>query len=144
MALSQMGAAGKLPLPLASMARLLIVDDDPDVRSVLSAGLRRAGYDVSWAGDGLEALEGIRAHRPDVVLTDVSMPWLDGWELLRACRADASMQSIPIIMMSGSRGLGELANARGAAGFLAKPFAWQEAQRTIERALQRARSGFEC
>jgi chemosensory pili system protein ChpA (sensor histidine kinase/response regulator) len=118
------------------MARLLIVDDDPGVRSVLSAGLRRAGNDVSWACDGLEALEGMRAQRPDVVLTDVSMPWLDGWELLQACRADASMQSIPIIMMSASRGLGELANARGAAGFLAKPFAWQEAHRAIERALE--------
>jgi CheY-like chemotaxis protein len=119
------------------MTRVLIVDDDPDVLGILGARMRQVGYDVRTAADGVEALAVLSAAlgRPDVVLTDVSMPRLDGWELLRRCRADSVLCALPVLMMSAASGLEELAMARGAAGFLAKPFAWQEAQQALELAL---------
>jgi CheY-like chemotaxis protein len=119
------------------MTRLLIADDDPDVLLLLATALRLAGYEVRTAIDGVQALTMVSVHRPDAMLTDLGMPSLDGWELLRLCRSEPPLADLPIIVMSSVEGLAPLAAARGADGYLVKPFTWQDARHAIEQVLAR-------
>jgi CheY-like chemotaxis protein len=77
--------------------RLLIVDDNDDSRDILALILGMHGFDTIHARDGLEALEQVRLHRPDAVVTDIFMPRLDGIDFTRQLRADAAFDSIPVI-----------------------------------------------
>jgi CheY-like chemotaxis protein len=80
--------------------KVLFVDDHEPLRTLLDVYLTRRGYHVTTAGDGAEALQRLGDERPDVVITDVQMPNLDGIELARRLRADPSTSEIPIIMVS--------------------------------------------
>ncbi|MFT3869229.1 MAG: response regulator [Nibricoccus sp.] len=106
------------------MARVLVVDDDNAVREVLQLILRRAGYDVHVAGNGLEALEKMRTGGADLVLLDIEMPGMNGLEFCEQLRADPAWQKIPVIMMTGRpvQGLSEKANRVGAIELVSKPF----------------------
>jgi len=119
------------------MTRLLIADDDADVLLLLATSLRLAGYEVRTAIDGVQALTMVSVHPPDALLTDLGMPSLDGWELLRLCRSEPPLADLPIIVMSSVEGLASLAAARGADGYLVKPFTWQDARHAIEQVLAR-------
>jgi twitching motility two-component system response regulator PilG len=122
------------------MTRLMIVDDDADIRFLLATALRHAGYDVRTAADGFEALHLMSLQAPDVLLTDVGMPRLDGWRLLQVCRSQALLAKVPVIVMSAIDELADQAGARGADGFLVKPFTWQDARRAIEGVVARRAS----
>jgi CheY-like chemotaxis protein len=117
------------------MTRVLLADDDAEVRLGMATALRRFGYQVNIAADGLEAAAILASDPPDVLLTDLGMPRLDGWELLTLCRSNPSFHSLPVIVMSAV-GLCDLAMARGADGFLAKPFTWMAAHEAIRAAIQ--------
>ena len=80
---------------------ILVVDDDPHIRALLHRVLTRAGYDVEQAADGMAALAQIASHAPDLILTDVQMPRLDGPGL--ANRLTGQAATIPVILMSGER-----------------------------------------
>jgi DNA-binding response OmpR family regulator len=102
---------------------ILVVDDDPDIARFVEVNLRSAGYDVSVAGDGEEALERATEMRPDLVLLDVMMPQVDGWEMLRQLQ-ERQGEAIPVVMFSGQADAAtpdEIAE-RGATGFIGKPF----------------------
>ena len=86
------------------MTRLMIVDDDTDIRFLLATALRHAGYEVRTAADGFEALHMMSLQPPDLLLTDVGMPRLDGWRLLRLCRSQDFLADVPIIVMSAIEG----------------------------------------
>ena len=77
--------------------RLLIVDDNDDSRDILALILGMNGFDTIQARDGIEALEQTRAHRPDVIVTDIFMPRLDGIDFTRRLREDAALSAIPVI-----------------------------------------------
>jgi two-component system chemotaxis response regulator CheY len=102
----------------------LVVDDDPTIRALCAANLRLAGFDVLEAEDGADGLEQARSVRPDVVLSDVRMPRLDGFGLAQALRRDARTRRIPVVFLSGEVGTATRARASalGASGFVAKPF----------------------
>lgn len=108
------------------MRRILIVDDEPSVRDVMATVLMDAGYSVQTAADGHIALEIIGAAPPDLIITDVMMPTLDGWALLDQARE--RNPTLPVILMSA----GDWLRARRMtpipdhAVFLAKPFAIEE------------------
>ena len=108
------------------MRRILIVDDEPSVRDVMAAVLIDAGYSVQTAADGHMALTIIDATPPDLIITDVMMPHLDGWALLDHARERDP--ALPVILMSA----GDWIRARRMmplpdhAVFLAKPFAIEE------------------
>jgi two-component system, chemotaxis family, chemotaxis protein CheY len=104
--------------------RVLVVDDDPAIRSVLAVGLRLAGMAVIEAEDGARGLGRALRSRPDLVVTDVKMPVLDGFGLAAALREDERTYSIPIVFVSGETepALRERAEAAGAAAFFTKPF----------------------
>jgi PAS domain S-box-containing protein len=108
--------------------RVLLADDNADLRSYIGRLLRERNYEVEAVGDGLDALEAIRARKPDVLVTDVMMPRLDGFGLLAAIRADATLIDLPVIMLSARAG--EEARieglAAGADDYLIKPFSARE------------------
>ncbi|MDO9413876.1 MAG: response regulator [Pseudolabrys sp.] len=99
---------------------ILVVDDDPDVHTLLSAILAKEGYNVLFARDGVEGLEIMRRIHPDVVTLDVMMPKMDGWSLLGIMKSDPALHTIPVIMLTivDDRSLGY---SLGASEFMTKP-----------------------
>ncbi|WP_229069899.1 response regulator [Actinoplanes sp. DH11] len=83
------------------MAVLLIAEDDEDIAMVLARVFKRAGMTVLRAPDGLAALELVFQERPDLLVTDLGMPRMDGWELIEAVRADPDVGRTPIVVLSG-------------------------------------------
>ncbi|NEP55281.1 MAG: response regulator, partial [Moorea sp. SIO3C2] len=82
-----------------SQPRLLIVDDQPDNLRLLSTMLKDEGYEVRRALSGTLALRNVQAHPPDLILLDINMPELSGYEVCQALKADAKTRSIPIIFL---------------------------------------------
>src|SRR5436190_15181587 len=103
---------------------VLVVDDDPQVREVVRVNLELEGYAVREASNADEGLKAVEDDAPDLVLLDVMMPQVDGWEMLRRVQERHGPGSIPVVMFSGqleSTARRE-AEARGAQGFVGKPF----------------------
>jgi CheY-like chemotaxis protein len=102
---------------------VLVVDDDPSIRKMIVAALRRDGYAFMEAPNGREALDMMRAEHPDVVVLDLMMPILSGWDVLREREVDPSLKKIPVIIISANRDP-EVATAvsKGICAFLPKPF----------------------
>ena len=103
--------------------RVLVVDDDPDILDALSEILEVEGYDVQRARNGREALQRLEHWLPDLVLLDLMMPVMDGWEFARSLTPDARP---PIIVLSADRNVSVKAKEIGALGWLAKPFELSE------------------
>ena len=82
------------------MTSVLMVEDNEMNRDMLSRRLIRRGFDVSLAVDGAEALEQVTATNPDIILMDMSLPVMDGWEVTRRLKADASTAGIPVIALT--------------------------------------------
>ena len=102
---------------------VLIVDDDPRIREFVRVNLEMDGYVVREAGSADEGLAALEEQPPDLILLDVMMPGVDGWEMLRRMQERHGMGSIPVIMFSGQvESSDDDAQARGAQGFLGKPF----------------------
>jgi two-component system cell cycle response regulator DivK len=80
---------------------VLVVDDDADLREAYADCLRDEGYEVIMAEHGLRALEIVRAGPPDVILMDLSLPVMDGWEATRVLKSDKQTQAIPVIAITG-------------------------------------------
>jgi len=96
----------------------MVVDDERDIREAVTDALQDAGYEVLHARDGAEALSKLRAHHPDVILLDLMMPGMNGWEFRAAQQGDPELCTIPVIVLSA---LGRAAGIE-AAEFLQKPF----------------------
>jgi excisionase family DNA binding protein len=111
--------SGAAPRPL-----VLIVDDDPNLREFLRANLEMDGYQVREAGSAEEGLAALDEEPPDLILLDVMMPQVDGWEMLRLVRERHGVESIPVVMFSGKLEDEHVAQARerGADAFIGKPF----------------------
>ncbi len=100
------------------MVSVLVVDDERDIREAVAAALRQEGYDVLDAPDGAEALRQLRAHHPAVVLLDLMMPGMNGWEFWEAREREPELRGIPVIVISA---LGRVSGV-DAQAFLQKPF----------------------
>jgi CheY-like chemotaxis protein len=125
--------AGTGPAQAAAHAprRVLIVDDDPDVRSALGEILASEGCAVTEAGDGWEGLRVAREERPDLILLDLMMPRMDGFQFRTAQRGDAAIASIPVVVISGSDA--DAGQGFGAAAYLHKPFDLGALVATVDR-----------
>jgi CheY-like chemotaxis protein len=99
------------------LSRILVVDDEPDLRFLLRRIFEAAGHEVSEAGNGADALTVVRRSRPDLIVTDMMMPVMDGVELIRRLRGDPTMRDIPIVAVSGHGHLAAHADA-----VVSKPF----------------------
>jgi two-component system chemotaxis response regulator CheY len=106
---------------------VLVVDDSAAIRKILNRVLRQTGMAIGTvheAGDGQEALDLLRAHKIDLVLTDINMPKMDGLQLLGAIKASPHWNSIPVMMITTEGGETKVGEAvrLGAAGYVRKPF----------------------
>jgi excisionase family DNA binding protein len=113
---------------------ILVIDDDEQVREVVRAGLELEGYVVREAGGAAEGLAAIEDALPDLVLLDVMMPQVDGWEMLRLIQERHGAGAIPVVMFSGQVDEAQAeAQERGASGFIGKPF---DVQQLVEQTKQ--------
>lgn len=129
--LSQAGASDAAPagrLAASELPLVLVVDDSITVRRVTQRLLKREGYRVALATDGLQALERLQEEKPAVVLTDIEMPRMDGFDLVRTIRMDARLQDLPIIMITSRIAQKHREHARelGVNHYLGKPYSEDE------------------
>ncbi len=123
-----------------SRPRILVVDDEADMRAMLETVLRRAGFDVEQAVDGQAAYDQALARIPDLIITDILMPRLDGWQLCRRLRAERATARTPIIFLSlRSKAPDRIYGLQlGADDFLSKPFDTRELVARVRAVLKRA------
>lgn len=117
--------------------KILVVDDEPDVLLLCRVNLEFEGYEVLEARDGEEALGQIATHQPDLVLLDVMMPGMDGWQVLDTVKQDPHTSQIPVVMLTAKaqerdqiKGL-----SHGASDYITKPFNPIALSRTVKDAL---------
>jgi chemosensory pili system protein ChpA (sensor histidine kinase/response regulator) len=122
-------------VPMAHVPMVLVVDDSITVRRVTQRLLQREGYRVSLAADGLQALERLQAERPAVVLSDIEMPRMDGFDLVRNIRGDARMSDLPVIMITSRIAEKHREHARelGVDHYLGKPYSEDELLALVAR-----------
>jgi CheY-like chemotaxis protein len=106
----------------ATRPRILVVEDDPEARSILRLFLELDGWLVDTAADGIDAIQQLEQTLPDVVMLDLSMPRMDGWGVLARRSAEPRWLDVPVLAMSADHSQGEIAVALGASAFLGKPF----------------------
>jgi len=117
---------------------VLVVDDSPTVRKLVAMTLEKRGYHVVPAFDGVAAIKEIATHNPALILMDVSMPRLDGYQLCRLVRRHENTRHIPVLMLSGRDGMFDRLRGRlvGCSGYITKPFVPEELVEIVEQYLQ--------
>lgn len=117
---------------------VLIVDDEPMARTLLRLMLVRAGFTVTEAQDGFDALEKVRINKPDIVLLDVMMPGMDGFTVCETLRNDAETADLPIIMLSAKTDLDSINKGLrvGATKYLMKPISPEDLTKHVREALE--------
>jgi len=103
--------------------KVLVVEDDPDNRRIVTKVLSVEGYQVVEATDGVEALAQARAEHPDLILMDLALPNMDGWEATRRLKSDPATRTIPVVALTAvaMRGDEERARAAGCDDYVSKP-----------------------
>jgi len=108
--------------------KILVADDEESIRTVVSFTLEQAGYAVETAANGDEALEKVYAAPPDLILLDLMMPMVDGWEVLKLLRSDPQTEKIPVVLLTAKGEIRDkmFALQQGAADYVVKPFGKQD------------------
>ena len=121
------------------MARILIVDDEPGILKMLKINLEMEGHDVMLAADGYTALRRIETESPDVVLLDIMMPVVDGWEVLRNLRSQKLRYSPKVIVMTAKTGETDQSKgiSLGAEEYIRKPFDIEHLLSVIQEVMER-------
>ena len=111
-----------------SKLKILLVDDEEDILDFLELILEEQGYDVVKANSGPEALAAAQMHRPDLILLDIMMPEMDGWEVLKLLKADEEVAHIPVAMLTARTEMKDKIQGlqEGAIDYICKPFATKE------------------
>lgn len=103
---------------------VLVVDDEPEIRELLRVSLEAEGYEILEAGDGLEAIRMVRHARPDLIILDIMMPYMDGLEVLRRLEADSDTAGLPVVFLSVCTSDLDIMQGleQGAVEYITKPF----------------------
>jgi len=122
--------------------RILIVDDQTDILEMTELVLAGAGYEVATANSGVDALDQLALHPCDLVLLDINMPGMDGWETLRLIRADDGLAQLPVVMFSVKAELRDkiFGMQEGAVDYITKPFEVDQLLYRIRRVLDAGRA----
>jgi len=119
-------------------ARILVVDDDDSLRELLRMHLSAAGYEVSTAADGISAGYQVLKAPPDLILSDVNMPHMDGFEFIAALKSDKTLPIIPVIFLTSVEDGDSRGKELGAVGYLTKPV---RADRLLELVAKHVQGG---
>lgn len=132
-----------MPQPPAPAERILVVDDEPEIVALVAYHLRRAGYAVVEADSGEEALETARREHPDLVVLDLMLPGLSGYDVLERLRADPETRDVAVLMLTARREEPDRIRGLelGADDYLTKPFSFAELVLRVGAILRRARTG---
>jgi two-component system response regulator MtrA len=116
---------------------ILVADDDEDILGLVKAVLERSGHDVVTVTDGAEALTKVRLRKPDLAVLDITMPHVDGLEVLRRLRADAETTSLPVVLLSAQAQEADIERgfATGATAYVKKPFSPRELAARVDELL---------
>jgi DNA-binding response OmpR family regulator len=118
------------------MTKILIIDNEPSLRKVIQTNLTASGYSASAAENGEEGLKLAKSIQPDLILLDIKMPDMSGWDVLAALRADPELKQTPVIIMSAFLRETEETRARKmGVGFMEKPFSVSELLSQVKKAL---------
>jgi CheY-like chemotaxis protein len=122
---------------------VLLVDDYPDAREMYAEYLEFSGFDIVQAGNGVEAIARAHDSHPDVILMDLSLPVMDGWEATRRLKADDQTKTIPVLAVTGHAltGVSNDAKNAGCDGFITKPCLPEDLVAEIRKVLGGTRSG---
>jgi CheY-like chemotaxis protein len=129
--------------PNAKQSYLLVVDDSPSVRRVVSGMLKSHGWETQTARDGVEALDVIARERPSAVLLDIEMPRMDGYELMATLRSDPQYRNLPLIVLTSRAAAKhqQRATQLGANAYIVKPYQDEFLLSTIADLVKRSASG---
>lgn len=124
-------------LDSSSRRTVLVVDDSPTVRKLVEMSLTRNGFQVVHAFDGVAAIKEIARQNPSLILMDVNMPRLDGYQLCRLVKKHETTRHIPVVMLTGKEGVFDKLRGKlvGCSGYIAKPFSPEELVAAVERFL---------
>lgn len=119
---------------MAKNRKILVVDDSPTVRKLISGKLEKCGHEVVCAVDGVDALEKINELVPDLVLLDITMPRMDGYQVCKEIRSKEATKDVPVVMISGKDGFFDKVRGRmaGTSGYITKPFGPETLMKTVE------------
>lgn len=117
--------------------KILVVDDSPTVRKLISSKLEKCGHEVVCAVDGLDALEKLNGMSPDLILLDITMPRMDGYQVCKLIRNNTDMKDVPVVMISGKDGFFDKVRGRmaGTTDYITKPFGPETLMKTVENYL---------
>ncbi len=121
-------------MPEAKPRTVLVVDDDPDILSIISFVLEEEGYRVVTAGDGREGLEAAEREMPDLILLDMKMPIMNGWEFAREFHARYDSK-VPLVVLTAAEDAKRRAQEIGAVGWIGKPFDLDELVSIVDQHL---------
>ncbi|HEY7678582.1 MAG TPA: response regulator [Candidatus Methylomirabilis sp.] len=121
------------------MPKVLIVDDEIHIVKIIAYKLRGAGYDVASAADGVEALEAVRADRPDLILLDIMMPRMDGYQTLETLKGDPATRDIPVFLLTVKSREADRQRGwqLGCDDYITKPFSPAKLLERIDQTLRR-------
>jgi CheY-like chemotaxis protein len=114
--------------------KIMVVDDSATVRKLISGKLEKSGHDVVCAVDGIDALDKIKEFIPDLILLDIMMPQMDGYQVCKFLRGNEATKNVPIVMISGKDGFFDKVRGRmsGTTGYITKPFGPEALMKTVE------------
>ncbi len=117
---------------------ILVVDDSPTVRKLIAGKLEKCGHEVHCTNDGVEAMERLAELQPDLVLLDINMPRMDGYQVCKLIRSNEATKDIPVIMISGKDGFFDKVRGKmaGSSGYITKPFGPETLMKTVESYLR--------
>ena len=117
---------------------ILVVDDSPTVRKLIAGKLEKCGHDVFCSNDGVEAMERLEDLRPDLILLDINMPRMDGYQVCKLIRSNVDTKDVPVVMISGKDGFFDKVRGRmaGTSGYITKPFGPETLMKAVESYLK--------
>jgi len=128
------------PEMIKTKPRILLVDDNPIILEIEKSVLKVEDYEIETASDGTEAIEKVRSFKPDLILLDIMMPMMDGYQVARLLKEDEECHSIPIVMVTAKRRPEDMNEGylEGAAGYITKPFKSEELLKVVRILLSNA------
>ena len=127
---------------LVSGKKILVVDDSPTIRKLISGKLEKCGHDVVCSSDGVEAMEMLQGMKPDLILLDITMPRMDGYQVCKMIRGNDVTKDVPVVMISGKDGFFDKVRGRmaGSSGYITKPFGPETLMKVVDGFLKNGNS----